>query len=127
MEITLKNLGPINEATFTVGDLTVICGKNNTGKTYITYATYGFLDYWQTAYIEDQENYDQLVSKLIKDNEFILPLDFFTIIFNKILMNAQNNFNKKIKQIFKGSEKKLSDSQMATISTTLNGRTGHRG
>ncbi len=112
MEITLKNLGPINEATFTVGDLTVICGKNNTGKTYITYATYGFLDYWQTAYIEDQENYDQLVSKLIKDNEFILPLDFFTIIFNKILMNAQNNFNKKIKQIFKGSEKKLSDSQI---------------
>ncbi len=112
MEITLKNLGPINEATFTVGDLTVICGKNNTGKTYITYATYGFLDYWQTAYIEDQENYDQLVSKLIKDNELILPLDFFPIIFNKILMNAQNNFTKKIKQIFKGSEKKLSDSQI---------------
>ena len=42
MDITLKNLGPISEANFTVGDLTIICGKNNTGKTYITYATYGF-------------------------------------------------------------------------------------
>ena len=50
MEITLKNLGLISEANFTVGDLTVICGKNNTGKTYVTYATYGFLDYWQNAW-----------------------------------------------------------------------------
>ena len=52
MELTLKNLGPINEANFTVGDLTVICGKNNTGKTYVTYATYGFLDYWNAGWPE---------------------------------------------------------------------------
>lgn len=52
MDITLKNLGPISEANFTVGDLTVICGKNNTGKTYITYVTYGFLDYWDAGWPE---------------------------------------------------------------------------
>lgn len=52
MDITLKNLGPIQEANFTVGDLTVICGRNNTGKTYITYALYGFLDYWNAGWPE---------------------------------------------------------------------------
>ncbi|WGZ94921.1 MAG: ATP-binding protein [Candidatus Thiothrix putei] len=52
MDITLKNLGLIQEANFTVGDLTVICGRNNTGKTYITYATYGFLDYWHSGWPE---------------------------------------------------------------------------
>ena len=47
MDISIKNLGAISEANFTVGDLTVICGKNNTGKTYLTYAVYGFLDDWR--------------------------------------------------------------------------------
>lgn len=47
MDISIKNLGAISEANFTVGDLTVICGKNNTGKTYLTYAVYGFLDFWK--------------------------------------------------------------------------------
>ena len=40
----LKNLGIIKQAEFSLGDLTIICGENNTGKTYITYALYGFLD-----------------------------------------------------------------------------------
>lgn len=52
MDINIKNLGVISEANFTVGDLTVICGKNNTGKTYLTYATYGFLDYWNSGFPE---------------------------------------------------------------------------
>ena len=52
MDISINNLGAISEANFTVGDLTVICGKNNTGKTYITYATYGFLDTWNSAWWE---------------------------------------------------------------------------
>ncbi|MEA1951032.1 MAG: AAA family ATPase, partial [Planctomycetota bacterium] len=43
MKIMLKNLGAIKQAEFELGDLTIICGKNNTGKTYVTYALYGFL------------------------------------------------------------------------------------
>jgi predicted ATPase len=37
MKIKLKNLGAIKQAEFEIGDLTIICGKNNTGKTYTTY------------------------------------------------------------------------------------------
>lgn len=47
MKVTLKNVGPLTDASFEVGDLTVICGENNTGKTYATYALYGFLSEWQ--------------------------------------------------------------------------------
>lgn len=43
MKITLKNLGVIKQAEFELGDLTVICGNNNTGKTYAAYALFGFL------------------------------------------------------------------------------------
>lgn len=38
-----ENIGPIKKAKLKLGDLTVIAGANNTGKTYIVYALYGFL------------------------------------------------------------------------------------
>ncbi|WP_334086433.1 AAA family ATPase [Helicobacter typhlonius] len=45
MKIHIKNIGMLDEAEFEVGDLTLICGENNTGKTYATYSLYGYLDY----------------------------------------------------------------------------------
>ena len=43
LKIELKNVGILKHAEFSLGDLTLICGENNTGKTYIAYALYGFL------------------------------------------------------------------------------------
>ncbi len=43
MKITLENLGVLKKVAFELGDLTLICGSNNTGKTYATYALFGFL------------------------------------------------------------------------------------
>ncbi|MBM3431110.1 MAG: ATP-binding protein [Bacteroidetes bacterium] len=43
MKITVQNLGVIEYAELELGDLTLICGSNNTGKTYVTYAIFGFL------------------------------------------------------------------------------------
>ena len=40
------NIGPIDEAALRLGDLTVIAGRKNTGKTYTAYSLYGFLDAW---------------------------------------------------------------------------------
>lgn len=50
MKITVKNLGALKQAEFTLGDLTIICGCNNTGKTYATYALFGFLYTWQRMF-----------------------------------------------------------------------------
>ena len=50
MKIHIKNLGALRQAEFELGDLTIICGGNNTGKTYATYALFGFLAYWQEAF-----------------------------------------------------------------------------
>lgn len=43
-----KNLGPIKEADLELGDLTIIAGHNNTGKTYLAYTLYGFLKIWRS-------------------------------------------------------------------------------
>lgn len=46
LTVQLKNIGIIKQAEFSLGDLTIICGENNTGKTYTAYALYGFLKSW---------------------------------------------------------------------------------
>ncbi|ACB51007.1 hypothetical protein cce_1657 [Crocosphaera subtropica ATCC 51142] len=47
MKFEISNLGYIKQAEIELGDLTIICGKNNTGKTYVNYAIYGFLRTWK--------------------------------------------------------------------------------
>lgn len=42
-----SNIGPVKEAKLELGRLTVIAGRNNTGKTYIAYSLYGFLKTWR--------------------------------------------------------------------------------
>lgn len=50
MKIRLKNLGVLRQAEFELGDMTIICGMNNTGKTYATYALFGFINFWKNGY-----------------------------------------------------------------------------
>ncbi len=43
----MKNIGILKQAEFSLGDMTLICGENNTGKTYAAYALYSFLESWR--------------------------------------------------------------------------------
>ena len=47
LEIRIKNLGIIKRAEFSLGDLTILCGKNNTGKTYVVETLHDFLGSWR--------------------------------------------------------------------------------
>lgn len=47
LKFTFSNIGPITNAELELGDLTVIAGRNNTGKTYLVYTLYGFLKTWE--------------------------------------------------------------------------------
>ena len=44
MRFEVRNLGPLREAAIELGSLTVVCGKNNCGKTYLAYTLDTFLD-----------------------------------------------------------------------------------
>ena len=41
----MNNLGPIENGAVEMGKLTVFCGSNNTGKTYMNYLIYGFFHF----------------------------------------------------------------------------------
>ncbi|MBL0707827.1 MAG: AAA family ATPase, partial [Sulfurimonas sp.] len=44
LNINFKNLGSISEGNIKLNKLTLICGENNSGKTYLNYMLYELLD-----------------------------------------------------------------------------------
>ena len=42
-----RNIGPVKDAELELGDLTIIAGRNNTGKTYMAYTLYAFLKMYE--------------------------------------------------------------------------------
>ncbi|MBJ9686775.1 AAA family ATPase [Burkholderia vietnamiensis] len=64
MHFHFENLGLLDQVELELADLTLICGENNTGKTYATYAVYGFLRSWRQIlhFLLDDE-----IDELLKD------------------------------------------------------------
>ena len=79
MRFTIKNAGVIKEAEMEFGDLTILCGKNNTGKTYITYNAFNYIDairYYLKAPVDNQ-----YAEQLLEKGKISIPLEPF---FNNI-------------------------------------------
>jgi len=83
MKFTLEHFGAIRYAELEFGDFTIICGENNSGKTYVTYAVYGFMHFWSDVYqididsniikkIKDTGFYNLELSQVVKDAPFII-------------------------------------------------------
>jgi len=53
MKFEIQNLGPVKSAELELGDLTIIAGRNNTGKTYIAHSIYGYLKWFNSQDFED--------------------------------------------------------------------------
>lgn len=102
MKIKLKNLGIIKQAEFEMGDLTIICGKNNTGKTYTTYALFGFLDSKNKFLQIDVE--DTYVEDLLRNGSISINLTHYTTQINDILRTACQKYSKQLADIFASKE-----------------------
>ena len=107
MIIKLKNLGPLKQAEFELGDMTIICGPNNTGKTYATYALFGFLSFWKEAFsINVSKN---SVQKLMSEGSMELDLDDYINDAETILNKGCEEYTKQLPRVFASSEKHFAD------------------
>ena len=109
MEISIKNIGSIKQAKFELNDFTIICGKNNTGKTYVTYATYGFLDYWHSGAAIDIDK--KIINDVMEKGSISIPIDVFAKKSDQILQTASNDYSKSIDKVFAGKKKFFEDSK----------------
>lgn len=69
-----ENIGPVRKAELDLGGLTVIAGRNNTGKTYLVYTLYGFLmmwDQWPGAIASDADDPlgDRILAQVMEQGE----------------------------------------------------------
>ncbi len=108
MKIKLKNLGAIRQAEFELGDLTIICGGNNTGKTYATYALFGFLDNWHE--LIDLTIKPEEIEALLNDGNLELDISPYMSRCNDKLEKACKKYTSGLSRIFASSEKKFEDS-----------------
>ena len=111
MKITIKNLGAIQQAEFTLGDLTILCGDNNTGKTYATYALYGFLSFWRDT--SQTEIFDGNIQQLFDEGSIELDIRRYIEKAPAILHNSCKVFTEQLPHIFASSEKHFLNSQFS--------------
>ena len=102
LTVKLKNIGILKQAEFSLGDLTLICGENNTGKTYATYALYGFLQSWSRfGHIPISE--DQ-IRNLFTHGTLKIELTRYVEQANQTLIGACERYPKQLDQVFAASE-----------------------
>ena len=115
LKIHFSNLGAIRQAELELGDLTIVCGKNNTGKTYVTYATYGFLDYWHGAVSIDIPK--NIVFDVMEKGSVSVPLDVFAKDHKKILRKVSKNYSSMVDRVLAGNSKLFEKSEI-TVEVT---------
>ena len=114
LTVRLKNIGIIKQAEFSLGDLTIICGENNTGKTYTAYALYGFLNSWR-EFIPITIS-DAQIQHLCTERELKIKL---TRKGGWILADACENYTKQLDEIFAASEGTFQNSEFHLLSDEI--------
>ena len=76
-----NNIGPVTKAELELGDLTIVAGRNNTGKTYMAYTLYGFLKSWKDQDVDELagSTMDSLVASLMERGHVRLTVSTATL------------------------------------------------
>lgn len=113
MKIKVKNLGVLKQAEFELGDFTIICGENNTGKTYATYALFGFLHTWKN-FFEMESGESKAQDLMTKGITNINITDFVENIQDFIDQSCQK-YTQKLSNIFATNKEKFQESSFQVI------------
>ena len=117
MKFKLRNIGAIKYAEMEIGDLTILCGTNNTGKTYATYALYGFLSFWQDAYSIIAVKHS-LVRKLLEEGSIEINIQQFVDSAQELLRKGCEAYSDRLASVFASSAAHFAESD---FSVELNG------
>ncbi len=100
MKVKVENLGILKTAEFELGDLTIICGKNNTGKTYAVYALYGFLRMWRIFIRFDENLLKDYSVDLAETGTILIDLNLFYNQLQFYITKATEIYSNQLNEIF---------------------------
>jgi len=129
MFFELKNIGAIKQAKVKLGKLTVICGPNNTGKTYITYSLYGLLSHLRekplSRFLRAASSYFKPIFKSIDKDKLYAEFKEKGIIrldlkeaekdLNNVVTLLSQLYTEKLKDIFSANADELAEAQFKIV------------
>ena len=125
LKIRLKNLGILKHAEFSLGDLTIICGENNTSKTYTAYALYGFLHDWRR--LIDFGVSDTHVQRLLTDGGIKIELGGYAEKSDRFLAEASKRYTDQLDAVFAAREDRFHNSEFRIQTGAPDILSGHTG
>ena len=124
MKISVKNLGILEQAEFELGELTLICGGNNTGKTYATYALFGFL--WRWERLLEAKIPSRTIEALLRDGVTRVDIEPYAMKADDILRRGCLEYTRNLPRIFASKQGRFKGTKFqvslesATISSIKN-------
>ena len=102
MKIKVENLGFISSGEIDIKDLTIIFGKNNVGKTYLSYATYGILSMLSSLSEGSTVISKTDLNKLKSDG--LISIDVSKIASKETIQRINREFTKSLSSYFNSKE-----------------------
>lgn len=109
MKVRLKNLGPLKEAEFSLGDLTIICGGNNTGKSYTVYALFGFLSFWRDVFSIDVPENE--IKRLLAEGSIGIDTGQIIRDAEKILSDGCRAYSERLPEVFAAPAERFNETE----------------
>lgn len=111
MKIVFQNLGPLHECKVQLGDLTIVTGHNNTGKTYVTYGVFGLLAGWR--YWIDGPSFEGLATELISKGTATLDLQQFSgNAFRQHLTRLAHGYQQNLARVLAAEPERFRDAKV---------------
>lgn len=101
MKFAVKNLGPLKDAGIQLKPLTIIAGCNNTGKTYFTYALYGFLKMWRECMTDVPE---KVLAELMQTGRVVIPMTEIELRKKTSLIACAAAYSKQLHVVFSAAQ-----------------------
>lgn len=119
MKFQISNLGAIDHAEVELGNLTLICGENNSGKTYVTYSIYGFLQFWHEDFHPTIP--DTLLMEIRDHGDAEFSLEPYVNNPAEILAEACREYRTRLPQVFATFAVRLKDTVFAAFAKSVDG------
>jgi hypothetical protein len=115
MRILVKNLGALKQAEFSLGDITILCGGNNMGKTYATYALFGFLFTWRELFSIEIRHFDNHIKQLLDEGVTHIDVSEYVAQTEQILAEGCRVYTQELPKIFAASVERFKETKFQII------------
>ena len=117
LTVRLKNVGILKQAEFSLGDLTILCGENNTGKTYAACALYGFLKSWHN-FVRIAIN-DEQIDSFLEHGALKIELTQYIETADQMLAEACKRYQEHLDEILAAPEGTFQNSEFRLLTNGI--------